>query len=67
MATRATLTFTVTDITGRKVAVLASEKTQSAGTYNLTWKPAASVAPGQYLLVISSGKTLLQSIHLEKH
>ena len=66
LATRATLTFTVTDITGRKVAVLASEKTQNAGKYDLTWKPAASVAPGQYILVISSGKTLLQSIHLEK-
>ena len=67
LATRATLTFTVTDITGRKVAVLASEKTQNAGTYNLMWKPTTSVAPGQYILVISSGRTLLQSIHLEKH
>ena len=55
LATRATLTFTVTDITGRKVAALASEKTQNAGTYDLTWKPAAGVAPGQYILERFSG------------
>ena len=67
LATRATLTFTVTDMTGRKVATLATDRTQNPGSYDLVWKPANSVAPGQYILVIASGKTVLQSIHLEKH
>jgi hypothetical protein len=67
LATRATLTVTVTDMSGRKVAVLATDKTQNPGTYELGWKPASSVAPGQYILVIAAGKTVLQTIHLEKH
>ncbi|MDB5236434.1 MAG: hypothetical protein JWR44_3427 [Hymenobacter sp.] len=67
LATRATLTFTVTDMLGRKVATLATDKTQNAGSYDIVWKPSNSVAPGQYMLVIASGKTVLQSIHLEKH
>jgi hypothetical protein len=67
LATRATLTFTVTDMAGRKVATLATDRTQNPGSYDIVWKPANSVAPGQYVLVITSGKTMLQSIHLEKH
>ncbi|MDO7853098.1 DUF4331 family protein [Hymenobacter convexus] len=67
LAARATLTFTVTDMAGRKIATLATDKTQNPGTYDLVWKPASSVAPGQYILVIAAGKTVLQSIHLEKH
>ena len=66
LTTRATLTFTVTDMAGRKVVTLASDRTQNPGSYDIIWRPANSVAPGQYVLVIASGKTVLQSIHLEK-
>ncbi|MGI4887410.1 MAG: DUF4331 family protein [Janthinobacterium lividum] len=66
LAARATLTLTVFDIMGRKVATLASERTQGPGAYDVTWKPTASVVPGQYILVIASGKTVLQSIHLQR-
>ena len=67
LTTRSTLTFTVTDMTGRKVATLATDKTLNPGTHDIVWKPGSSVAPGQYILVISAGKTVLQSLHLEKH
>ncbi len=67
LATRATLSFVVTDLAGRKVATLGTDRVQNPGTHDLVWKPSASVAPGQYILVISAGKTVLQSIHLEKH
>ena len=67
LAARSTLSITITDMAGRKVTNLFTDKTHNAGSYDVMWKPSTSVAPGQYLATIRSGSTVLQSIHLEKH
>ena len=66
LAARSTLTVTISDLLGRTVATLLTDKTQNPGTYDLIWKPGAAIVPGQYIATIRAGKTVLQSIHLER-
>ncbi|MDO7874452.1 DUF4331 family protein [Hymenobacter sp. ASUV-10] len=62
----ANLSLVVTDLTGRKVATVTAAKNFAAGAHELSWQPGREVAPGQYIATIYSGKTVLQSVRLER-
>jgi hypothetical protein len=64
---QATLSLVVSDIMGRKVATISNPKSFAAGTHELTWKPGSEVAPGQYIATLYSGKTVLQSVRIERN
>ncbi|MGI4869683.1 MAG: DUF4331 domain-containing protein [Janthinobacterium lividum] len=59
------LTVQIRDAVGRQVATIAA-KSYPVGTTDIKWQPDASVAPGQYIASLYSGKTLVQSVHIER-
>ena len=62
-----TLTITVSDVTGRKVATVATAKGFTAGEHEIVWQPGRDIAPGQYIVSMYSGKTLMTSTRVERH
>ena len=61
-----TMTLVVSDAVGRKVATIAQNKNFKAGENELTWSPDRSVAPGQYIATLYNGRTVVQSVHIER-
>jgi len=57
------LTLTVTDMVGRHVTTLFSNKEHKAGTYDVVWK-VPTLGAGTYIATVKSGATVLQSIKL---
>ena len=62
----ANLTIVITDITGKRVATVANAKNFSKGNHSIKWRPGREVAPGQYIATVYSGKTVLQSVHIQR-
>ena len=60
------MTLVITDVTGRKVATIAKDKNFGQGVNEITWQPGRDVAPGQYIGTLYSGKTVVQSVRLER-
>ena len=60
-----TLSVRISDILGRQVATIPA-RSYPAGVAEIKWQPAASVVPGQYIAALYSGKTLVQSLHVER-
>ncbi|RZL16675.1 MAG: DUF4331 domain-containing protein [Hymenobacter sp.] len=65
LAQATTLSVQIRDVLGRQVATIAA-KSYPAGVTDITWQPNASVVPGQYIASLYSGKTLVQSLHIER-
>ncbi|MBF9219557.1 DUF4331 family protein [Hymenobacter ruricola] len=63
---RGTMSLVISDITGRKVATVAKDKSFAQGTNELTWEPGRSVAPGQYIATLYNGSTVVQSVRIER-
>ena len=63
---KANLTIVVSDITGKRVATIANNKTFAAGDHTLVWTPGREVAPGQYIATVYSGRTVIQSVHIQR-
>ena len=59
------LSVRISDILGRQVAIIPA-KNYPAGVTEIKWQPTASVVPGQYIASLYSGKTLVQSLHVER-
>ena len=57
------LTIIVSDMTGKQVATLVSNKLHKPGSYDYTWEP-KSLSAGTYIATVYSGKTVLQSVKL---
>ncbi|HEX8348583.1 MAG TPA: DUF4331 family protein, partial [Hymenobacter sp.] len=57
------LTLTVTDMLGRKVATVFTDKSHKPGTYEYTWR-AGKLDAGIYVATLSSGATVLQSMKI---
>ncbi|GAB3637933.1 hypothetical protein GCM10027422_35230 [Hymenobacter arcticus] len=65
LAQATTLTVQIRDVLGRQVATIAA-KSYPAGVTDIKWQPNASIVPGQYIASLYSGKTLVQSLHIER-
>ncbi|MCB2407104.1 DUF4331 family protein [Hymenobacter lucidus] len=57
------LTIVISDMMGRPVATLVSNKEHKPGTYEMPWK-VQNLAAGTYIATVKSGETVLQSIKL---
>ncbi|MGY3089242.1 hypothetical protein ACVWYF_002282 [Hymenobacter sp. UYAg731] len=66
LPTKGTMSVVITDVTGRKVATIAKDKSFGAGTNELSWMPGRDVAPGQYIATLYNGSTVVQSVRIER-
>jgi hypothetical protein len=66
LGSSANLSLVVSDMMGRKVATISNPKNFAAGTHELSWTPGREVAPGQYVVTLYSGRTVLQSVRIER-
>ncbi|MDQ2793397.1 MAG: DUF4331 family protein [Bacteroidota bacterium] len=60
------MTLVITDVMGRKVATIAKDKSFGQGVNELTWQPGRDVVPGQYVGTLYNGKTVVQSVRIER-
>ena len=60
------MTLVISDVTGRKVATIVKDKAFAQGVSELTWQPGRDVAPGQYIGTLYNGKTVVQSVRIER-
>ncbi len=65
LAVATNLSVEIRDVTGRHIATIAA-RNYPAGVSEIKWQPAASVAPGQYIASLYTGKTLVQSVHVAR-
>ena len=63
---KGTMTLVISDVTGRKVATIAKDKAFGQGVTELSWQPGRDIAPGQYIATLYSGKTVVQSVRIER-
>ena len=63
---KGTMSVVISDVTGRKVATVAANKAFAAGANELSWQPGRDVAPGQYIATLYNGKTVVQSVRIER-
>ena len=61
------MSLIVSDMVGRKIATLAKDKNFATGLNEVSWQPGREVAPGQYIVTLYSGKTVIQSVRVERH
>ena len=66
LPTKGTMSIVISDVTGRRVATIAKDKAFAAGANELTWQPGREVAPGQYIATLYNGKTVVQSVRIER-
>ena len=67
VAMNTNLTIVISDATGRRVATIANGKSFAKGSHNIKWRPGREVAPGQYIATVYNGKTVLQSVHIQRN
>jgi hypothetical protein len=60
------MTLVISDVMGRKVATVAKDKAFAAGANELTWQPGREVAPGEYIATLYSGRTVVQSVRIQR-
>ena len=60
------MSIVISDVTGRKVATVAKDKTFATGVNEVLWTPGRDVAPGQYIATLYSGATVVQSVRIER-
>lgn len=65
LASAANLNVQIRDLLGRQVATIAA-KDYPVGVSEIQWQPNASVVPGQYVASLYVGKTLVQSLRVER-
>ncbi|WP_426061325.1 DUF4331 family protein [Hymenobacter sp. B1770] len=63
---RGTMSIVISDLTGRKVATIAKDKTFASGANEVAWQPGRDVAPGQYIATLYNGSTVVQSVRLQR-
>ena len=66
LPTKGTMSIVISDVTGRKVATIAKDKSFGAGANELVWTPGRDVAPGQYIATLYNGSTVVQSVRIER-
>ena len=63
---KGTMSIVISDLTGRKVATVVADKSFAKGVNEISWQPGRDVAPGQYIATLYSGKTVVQSVRIER-
>ncbi|MBD2767293.1 DUF4331 family protein [Hymenobacter sp. BT664] len=63
---RAKMSVIISDLTGRRVAIVSKEKSFAQGTNEVQWQPGPDVAPGQYIATLYNGGTVVQSVRIER-
>ena len=63
---KGTMSIVISDMTGRKVATIAKDKSFASGLNELSWQPGRDVAPGQYIATLYNGRTVVQSVRIER-
>ena len=66
LPTKGTMSIVISDMMGRKVATIAKDKSFASGVNELSWQPGRDVAPGQYIATLYNGKTVVQSVRIER-
>jgi hypothetical protein len=61
-----TLTIVVSDRQGRRVATLANDQRFDKGAHDISWRPDRNLPAGPYTVTVYSGRTVLQSIHVQR-
>jgi len=61
------MSIIITDVAGRKVATVAKDKAFAAGVNEVSWEPGREVTPGQYIATLYNGRTVVQSVRIERH
>ena len=67
LTAKGTMSIVISDVTGRKVATIAKDKTFATGVNEVSWQPGREVAPGQYIATLYNGSTVVQSVRIERH
>ncbi|MDJ0364141.1 DUF4331 family protein [Hymenobacter sp. H14-R3] len=65
LAVASNMNVQIRDVMGRLVATIPA-KDYAAGVNEVKWQPNASIVPGQYIASIYMGKTLVQSLRVER-
>ncbi len=60
------LTIVVSDGQGRRVATIANGQSFSKGTHEISWRPDRNLPAGRYIVTVYSGRTMLQSIQVQR-
>jgi hypothetical protein len=63
---KGTMSIVISDAAGRRVATVAKDRAFGQGVNELTWQPGRDVAPGQYIATLYNGKTMVQSVRIER-
>lgn len=63
-AVKMPITITVVDMLGRVVATPVRDKAEAPGVHEFRWSPSGKLAAGEYVVVVKTGTTTLQSIHV---
>ncbi|MFD2721174.1 DUF4331 family protein [Hymenobacter monticola] len=63
---KGTMSIVISDAAGRRVATVAKDRVFGQGVNELTWQPGRDVAPGQYIATLYNGKTMVQSVRIER-
>ncbi|WP_201985251.1 DUF4331 family protein [Hymenobacter rubidus] len=63
---KGTMSIVISDVAGRQVATIAKDKSFVQGVNEVTWTPGRDVAPGQYIATLYNGKTVVQSVRIER-
>ena len=66
LPTKGLMTIVISDVTGRKVATIAKDKSFASGVSEISWQPGRDVAPGQYIATLYNGSTVVQSVRIER-
>ena len=66
LPTKGMMSIVISDVTGRKVATIAKDKSFASGMNELSWQPGRDVAPGQYIATLYNGRTVVQSVRIER-
>ncbi|WP_072008693.1 DUF4331 family protein [Hymenobacter sp. IS2118] len=66
LPSKANMSIVISDMTGRKVATITKDKTFAKGANEVSWQPGRDVAPGQYIATLYNGKTVVQSVRLQR-
>jgi len=66
LPTKGNMSIVISDVTGRKVATIARDKAFASGVNEVSWQPGRDVAPGQYIATLYNGRTVVQSVRIER-
>ncbi len=66
LPTKGTMSIVISDVTGRRVATVAKDRSFASGVNEVSWQPGRDVKAGQYIATLYNGNTVVQSVRIER-